>query len=588
MVHHMTTAAGQEIASATESRPKSTSGKEKPTMRNAFSTRLISTICLILALSMTLTGCPQPASTKPPTTRFVEAKAVQPSFACPELLPAETVTAAFNVVASECYVANQVLVIGRKDYIESRPTSLQNLVPLQTLDLSAVLDGARSRNEKLEVPHFPAEMLTDNRLMSVLYAIPESRGTVSKVVSDINSEGKGGEAIADPNYLIGEPGIEGFPHGVVGSPFGDAAAAPGAFLNQWAFTQINVTPSSSGTPDAGGIPIGIFDTFPEPIPLESVSGYAFTVRDDESTKANLSLCVKIPTSHAVITPVSPKSIADHGVFAAYLVQAVAPQSKISLYQVLNEHGDGDLATLNRSLVDFMATTWSSGPGVINLSLGIKRYENPDSTGQGIKWPGACGPWSPDFESIKTQEVVLHLARELGFVVVAAAGNSANGAALTPTVVPPDMPARLGGVIGVAASNSVDGGKLACFSNWGEEVILAPGGEGRGVGQGKCDPAPGDCDQQPDLCKTESLISLMPSSKTGYGYWTGTSFATPLVSGLAARCLGANGRKWIGMAVSEGVSNAISAAAVTTDLLPINGSVQILKRIDVPATLKLCE
>jgi subtilisin family serine protease len=91
---------------------------------------------------------------------------------------------------------------------------------------------------------------------------------------------------------------------------------------------------------------------------------------------------------------------------------------------------------------------------------------------------------------------------------------------------------------VAASNISK--TLACFSNAGE--VAAPGGDGERPG----------CRQVIDQCarieKTRAadggcpfaLLSLSLVSNTGYAYWNGTSFSAPLVSGLAALILEAEG------------------------------------------------
>jgi subtilisin family serine protease len=48
---------------------------------------------------------------------------------------------------------------------------------------------------------------------------------------------------------------------------------------------------------------------------------------------------------------------------------------------------------------------------------------------------------------------------------------------------------------------------------------------------------------------------MPGSPSGYAYWVGTSFATPLVSGLAALLL------------ESGVASSAVASAITTGADP---------------------
>lgn len=563
-------------------------------MRNRPSSHLVFTVCLILAFSLIAAGCapipaaapPVGADQPPAVVASVDIVLAAPPTTCQPLSRDTTTPYTSTVTASDCFVDKQVLVTGLASYFASRPTSLLPLTPLQTIDLSELIANARRRNDSLQVPHFP-QVAGGDSLKSVLYAMPPSdRRTVGDLIAEIDEEAKGDrsaepKAYADPNYLIGEPSLEGHPNGVVGSPFADAAGAPGGFADQWAFEQIGlVTPASSGTAEAGGIPLGVFDTFPVSLMQGSARGVTFRVRHDTDIKASLTMCVKSPTGHANIIPVRSEPIADHGVFAAYMAQAVAPHSKITLYRVLNEYGDGDLATLDESINDFVSAVAPSGPGVINLSLGLHWY--PESV-----WPDRCGRWRSNLETNEGLDAMLGLMRESGFVVVAAAGNDASNAGPNPRVVPPDSPASSPDAIGVAASNSVDGGKLACFSNIGDGLVLAPGGDGRHVSQGKCENPLGDCDQNPDVCENESLISLMPSSETGYGYWTGTSFAVPLVSGLAAKCLEANGGQWQGIEASQGISNAISSGAVPTNSMAINGRVLTLKTINVPNTLTLC-
>ena len=92
------------------------------------------------------------------------------------------------------------------------------------------------------------------------------------------------------------------------------------------------------------------------------------------------------------------------------------------------------------------------------------------------------------------ESAVDYAWSKGAVVLAAAGNSANS---TPT-----YPAAYANAMAVAATTDMD--KLASFSNYGDWVDIA---------------APG--------------ITIYSTIPGGYGYMSGTSMATPLVSGLAA-------------------------------------------------------
>jgi serine protease len=123
------------------------------------------------------------------------------------------------------------------------------------------------------------------------------------------------------------------------------------------------------------------------------------------------------------------------------------------------------------------------------------------------------------------ETILTSAAARGVTVVAAAGNES-----TPEVaLPPEAPAAYPSVIGVAASNKA--GQRACFSNRGD--LAAPGGDSDSEG-GVC------AESLEDIGEYGLIGPVLNTSKTGYAYWVGTSFAAPLVSGLAARILGRGG------------------------------------------------
>ena len=110
------------------------------------------------------------------------------------------------------------------------------------------------------------------------------------------------------------------------------------------------------------------------------------------------------------------------------------------------------------------------------------------------------------------------------MVAAAAGNS--GASK------PEYPAgnRIGGSLSVGASTQGD--TVAIFSNYGSWVSIA---------------APG-----------ENIVSTLPGG--GYGTWSGTSMATPLVAGTAALVRSASPALGTAKVTQRIVSNAVDIGA----------------------------
>ena len=115
----------------------------------------------------------------------------------------------------------------------------------------------------------------------------------------------------------------------------------------------------------------------------------------------------------------------------------------------------------------------NGADVINLSLG-----------------GSC--------SSSSEELAVNYAWNAGIVIIACAMNEG--------INTPHYPAAYENVVAVSATNSSD--TLASFSNYGDWIDIA---------------APG--------------TSILTTNRySGYGYWNGTSFSSPIVAGLAALIL----------------------------------------------------
>lgn len=149
-------------------------------------------------------------------------------------------------------------------------------------------------------------------------------------------------------------------------------------------------------------------------------------------------------------------------------------------KILNANGEGTTA----GEVEAIRYAVVNGARVINMSLG-----------------GACGdsPSVAEFEAIR-------YARDKGVLVVIAAGNETCNNDLSPTY-PANHP--LDNIISVGAINRT--GNSAWFSNYGEQSVhlAAPG---------------------------EDIFSTLPLTKGGYGSMSGTSMATPIVTGSAALTL----------------------------------------------------
>ena len=232
---------------------------------------------------------------------------------------------------------------------------------------------------------------------------------------------------------------------------------------------------------------------------------------------------------------------DHAAFIAGIVHSIAPESEVHFIPVLDDHACGDLFTLIYSMQNFNIDTINNDVRFIfNLSLGI---EHPgaqideielESTRRGIRFKRIKDYLSNknvNAEMIKlyirvllapveTLEAVVQEVTSSGNLVVAAAGNDSKRPA---DVLEPNLPAAFDDVIGVGASTLQ--GNHACYSNSAD--IYAPGGDGS---QDECLPVSAECS---DPNCPYGVVSWSMFTRTGYRFWSGTSFSTAIVSGLIA-------------------------------------------------------
>jgi hypothetical protein len=343
----------------------------------------------------------------------------------------------------------------------------------------------------------------------------------------------------------------GSPWTVGSSPWLEMQGQGGAFIRQraenifkkqWAFGPEGVNARSildaqvTGQADGEDVIVGVFDASPFPVPFSSVTL--------EMPPAPLTLSLSHPIPGGAPGGCGG-GLANHGLFVAGLIHALAPAADIQLIRVLDDAAQGNLFTLVSALYQFITDLPAGKRAVINLSLGMHGSDE-----EGVEdWDG------PDL-----LRKALQRAHEQNIVVVAAAGNEND---LSDDDLPSAFPARWEFVVGVAASDSKK--KRACFSNQGD--VMAPGG----AGMKDCKPPAGRCHDED--CPY-AVISLDVGSFTGYSYGVGTSFAAPLVAGLAARAQArledlATGDLSGPGAASDAVRALILASAATDGVIDVS-------------------
>ncbi|MGB5759044.1 MAG: S8 family serine peptidase [Acidimicrobiales bacterium] len=159
----------------------------------------------------------------------------------------------------------------------------------------------------------------------------------------------------------------------------------------------------------------------------------------------------------------------HGTHTAGLVALIAPRAELLIYRVLDDDGSGNPYVVAEAIDEAVA----AGADVINLSFGMDG--KPKS---------------------KVLKEAFKNAAEAEVVIVAAVGNNSDDGDRFPT--------GQKNIIGVAATADGDA-FLAGFSNYGKRAMVA---------------APG-----------VDIISTLPGG--GFGAWSGTSMAAPIVTGQAA-------------------------------------------------------
>ena len=258
---------------------------------------------------------------------------------------------------------------------------------------------------------------------------------------------------------------------------------------------------------------------------------------------------------------------DHGLFVAGIIHDLAHNANIECIRVLNDDGVGDGQTLVKMFNDILKRMSSPGKGkragdlyqqpiVINMSL----VTTPDDKELSKRLPDV----SPT-DVRATLEMLLEIMTAQGVVIVASAGNDSDprdtgmnmgsGNAMG-TRQGPRFPASSENVIAVGALDKFN--RPASYSNKPgpkEMAIATYGGElptAISAVNPNSTPPSADCMTSakvsdaiigvytalfyPALSANDCEPSYPIPNSNAWAYWSGTSFATPIISAVAARVL----------------------------------------------------
>jgi Subtilase family len=350
--------------------------------------------------------------------------------------------------------------------------------------------------------------------------------------------------LAAPNWLSsGAPYVGG------GGPGSKPIALPAASITAnsvtnklpWEFT---LPPDLQIGADGADVEVAILDTVPDQINLDlayqqwgstnpligDLLGPAGTLQITRGGFSNLmQLADGTLDEHAYLMP-------DHGLFVASIIRSLAPMADLHLVEALNPYGLGTVETIALALQQFANRPAGAKPLLINLSL-VLNIPPADL----LAALAAQDPlWQPFTQQTLAQsgqvlELVCSELSAQNVFLLAAAGNDGD-----PSTNPhplPHYPAAYHTVVGVGALNADD--SPTTYSNAGDDLLA----EGMAVFGGNIDPSlNGDADPQHGMVGVY-ISPQFPSAQindSGLARWSGTSFATPTLTGTVAKLVGPTG------------------------------------------------
>ncbi|MCB0084766.1 MAG: S8 family serine peptidase, partial [Caldilineaceae bacterium] len=319
---------------------------------------------------------------------------------------------------------------------------------------------------------------------------------------------------------------------------GDLLTDFDAYANQWTWgtngIKLRINDSRTISQTGAGSRVVLFDSSPF-----AASGN-FTMTANVGG-INRDLFALQTTERLPQSSFAGSAFPDHGPYVAGLVNVVAPDADLELVRVLgNDDGRGTLADLLAALQEFYDRNGDDASldlhnTVINLSVGV--HHPLPATFASLPVTATFGLPT----EVLSLKAFLRYGYDHGAVLVAGAGNDfAFGQADSPWS---ETPAAYDFVISVGGSNSQ--GTRSCFSNNGD--LFAPAGEGE---PGCSGPPAQRCATTPTDCIVSVIHDDQGATNAAFGFWVGSSFAAPQVSGVAAL-------------VHEALSDALHVSALTT-------------------------